>query len=330
MKKTRATFEERVPVVLNLIREAEKPIGFTELYNRLREKTGEKISKTTFNKCLDYLSSTCDINKTYEKGRGGPVKYSVNQDYFIYKTAERIDVSSYLLKYFSENSSPYGTEANLWSVLSEEISDIVISLVLALSHYSQGKNKLKAINDYNNTIEAEIVPHLLKLPQLVNSPIKMTSFTVYILFKLFHENIVDSAKKPHHPFMSLTPEEKEKIDYLVNEKIVKSGIVFKEEVPKSFDLSHIEDSEFIKEYIKYVEMKSEAFFEIRKYEDNGTEDKETFKYPNIKSENFFKVSMNSARFPNTLRKLVEKDTFQPTQDQLNDLNLDEIINKRRK
>lgn len=325
MKKTRATFEERVPIVLNLIREAEKPIGFTELYNKLREKTGEKISKTTFNKCLDYLLSTCDINKTYEKGRGGPVKYSVNHDYFIYKTAERIEVSSYLLKYFSEDSSPYGTEANLWSVLSEEISDIVMSLVLALSHYSQGKNKLKAINDYHNTIEAEIVPHLLELPKLVNTPIKMTSFTVYILFKLFHENIVDSAKKPPHPFMSLTPEEKEKIDYLVNEKIVKSGIVFREEIPKSFDLSHIEDSEFIKEYIKYIEMKSEAFFEIRKYEDNGT-----FEYPKIKSENFFKRSMNATRFPNTLKKLVEKDTLQPTRDQLNDLNLDEIINNRRK
>lgn len=334
MTNTKIPFEERVPVVLKLIREAKEPISRKELYNKLKEETGVKISKTTFEKCLNYLLSTCDITKTEEKGPGSPVKFSINYDYFIYKTKERIAVSSYLLNYFSEDSSPYGTEANLWSKLSDEISDIVMSLVLALSNYSQRNDRKKAINEYYNTIETELVPHILELHKLVRPPVRMTSFTSYILFKLFYEDIVNEAKKPLHPLMSLTPEEKEKVNHLVKEKIDKNGIIFREEIPKSFDLSHIEEfdlrhiknSEFIREYIKYVEMKREAFFEIRKYEEN-----KIYEYPKIKKGNSFKFgSMKTMRFPNMLENLTEKDNIQSTQDKLNDFNLEEIINNYRK
>lgn len=316
MTKTKMAFEIRVPTVLKLIRAAEKPIGYTELYNKLKEETGIKISKSTFSKCLDYLLSTCDIIKTEEKGPGNPVKYSVNNDYFIYKTMERIAVSSYLLNYFSDDSSPYGTEANLWSNLSDEISDIVISLVSALCYYSQRDDRHDALDDYRNTIETELVPHILELHKLVRPPVRMTGSTAYILFKLFHENIVDSAKKPLHPFMALTPEEDEKINSLVKEKIAKRGTVFREKIPKNCDTMHIESSEYINEFIKYVEMQSEAFFEIRKYENN-----EIPKYTKCRTKHFLKLgSMNTMRFPNILKNLMKIDDIQP-QDQLNDLNL---------
>lgn len=314
MTNTKLPFIERVPEVLKIIKEAKEPIERKEIYNKLKEKTGIKISKTTFEKCLSYLVSTCEITKTKERAPGNPVKYSANNDDFICKTKERIEVSSYLLKYFSKDSSPYGTEANLWIYLADEISDIVMSLISALFYYSQIEKPNEAFESYRHTIEAELVPHMLELHELVRSPIKMTRSTAYILFKLFHENIADSTKKPVHPFMDLTPEEREKISRLVNEKLNKSGTVFREKIPDSFDLNHIKDSNFIKEYIKYVEMQSEAFFEVRKYEDNAIPE-----YPKNTIEHFLRSgSIKTIRFQNIRKNLMKKDNIQSTENQLND------------
>jgi hypothetical protein len=232
MTKTRVTFEKRVPAVLKIIREAEKPMGNTELYNRLKEETGVKISKTTFNKCLKYLLSTSEIVRTEEKGQGNPVTYSLNINYYIYKTEERVGFYARLLEHFADNYSPYGTEANLWSVLAREISGISVSLISALMYYSRRSDRYTAYEDYRKTIETEILPHMLAIHKLVKPPIQMHRPTVDILFTLFNESILSSMNKPLNPLMVLTPEQRLEISHLVSEKMGKSGTVFLDDFQK--------------------------------------------------------------------------------------------------
>jgi hypothetical protein len=263
MTNTKMAFEKRAPDVLKIIRETNGPINYTELYLRLVEETGVKISKTTFNKCLKFLLSSLQINRIKEKGPGNPVKYSVADDYYEHKVMDRIAVNSYLLKYFAEDYSPYGTEANLWFVLSKEISQISASLIGALMYYSQRSDGNEAYIDYRDTIQTVLVPHMMEIRKLVKSPIRMNTSTTYLLYKLFLEDVLESTKKPLHPLMVLTDEEEEKVKFLVNEKIAKNGIVFKEKTPESFYSMCIEDSKYIKEMIKYSELRSEAFFEIK-------------------------------------------------------------------
>lgn len=270
-------FERRAPDVLKIIREADGPINYTDLYLRLIEKTGIKISKTTFNKCLKYLVSTLQISRIEEKGPGNPIKYSVADNYYIHKVTDRIAVDSYALKHFAEDYSPYGTEANLWFVLSMEISQISTSLIGALMSYSQRSDKYQASIDYQDTIKTFLVPHMMELRKLVDTPVRMETTTAYLLFKLFHEDIIESTKKPLHPLTRLSEEDEEKIDILVKEKIAKSGIIFKEETPESFFSTSVEDSKYIQEVIKYSELRSEAFFEIKTKENNlNSENAEEF------------------------------------------------------
>lgn len=261
MTTTKVEFKKRVPTVLKIIKEAKRPLGYTELYKELVKETGVNISKRTFSKCLKYLLSTLEIVKTEEKGKGNPVTYSLNKDDFIYKLDERVEFNCYWLERLADDYSPYGTEAQLWTVLAREISNISTSLLAALMSYSERDDRYWALNDYLSTIEIEILPHMQILHKLVKPPIKLNPSTAYLLFKLFNDDILDSIEKPLHPFMRVTRKQEKEIDILVNEKMAKEGVTLIDEFPCNIDLTHIENSNCVKEEVYIRKAKSQAFFE---------------------------------------------------------------------
>ena len=78
MVNQKISFIDRIPDVLKIIEESDTPIRYTEIHEKLKNKTCVKISKHTLNKCLNHLIFSSHIDKKVVKARGHPVYYSIS------------------------------------------------------------------------------------------------------------------------------------------------------------------------------------------------------------------------------------------------------------
>jgi hypothetical protein len=264
-KKANVPFKERVPTVLKIIEEAEEPIQYKELLEKLRDKTGVKISEHTLIKCLDQLLVMQNIAKIKEKGRGNPVKYYMKKTKFTQQPLARLKVNSLLLKQFADDDSPFGTEANLWSVITFELSQVVAFLIDALYAYSKLSNsgnkdaRQNAYLQYKGRIETVLVPFMEAMHELVKRPVEMSIATELILFNLFIKPFNIIPCKPLHPFQHMSKNESDEMIKLVSKDGGNTDFVFIKEISEKIDLEHIEDFEPLKTRINSMKMLSKAY-----------------------------------------------------------------------
>ena len=211
-------FEERTYDVLKIIREVGE-VGFNELFEKLTKGTN-RISKTTLDKCLNYLVRSQQVKRREEIGQGNPVKYSFNNDLYLFKHLERIEANAFKNKGMLDDKSPLGAEkANMWVDIENEIAIINVALIHALWYYSIRPDRGKAYNEYSEAITEFIVPYLLKLHELVKPPLKMSDETLEILLKRVEEKLsYEISNHPHSLGGKTTAEELDEVNRLFFEK----------------------------------------------------------------------------------------------------------------
>lgn len=269
MSASKLSFEERVPIVLKIIKEAKEPIGYTELHEKIKSETGVKISKHTLNKCLDFLLFNRQIEKIETKGRGNPIKYSVNHDVFVSKPHERIEAYAYILEHLIDkvdNDSPFGAEAIHYRIIANEMSLLTARLTVRLYQYSKRKDRSQAVEEYKSAIETELVPYMLKMRDLVRPPLTMSTETVALLLTIFCDNVNIFCEKLPHSLQNITEDEAQyllSLGHSIEMNESPKYIYQKTEVPETLDVSRFGESKYLDMYIEEKEIVSEALKEIR-------------------------------------------------------------------
>lgn len=272
MSESKLPFEERIPIVLKIINEAKEPIGYTELHEKVKAATGIKISKHTLNKCLDYLLFNRQIEKNEIKGRGNPVKYSINHDSFVSKPNERIEAYAHVFERLLDDNSPFGTEANQYRIIADEISLLTTRLIMRLFIYSIRTDRRHAFDDYKSAIKTELVPYMLQISKLVKPPLTMSSETFSLLKIIFHENVANFCKKQNHSLEKIPEDELRDLLswYLSEYKNESSEYVYqKTEVPERSDINRFGESKYLGMYVEEKEILSKTLQELRRKKNNG-------------------------------------------------------------
>lgn len=264
MVKNKIPFEKRITTVLNIIRENKEPIGYTELYGKVKAETKVKISKHTLNKCLDHLLFTRQIEKIKNRGKGNPVKFSINQESFATKPFERIKGFAYILEHLLENDSPFGTEAIHYRIIASEISLLVTRMIFHLSEASKQNDCDKAFDSYKLALDTELYPYMLEIGKLAQSPIKMSPLTVSLLEKIFYENVYLFCMQQNNPLEEITKDELDFICSLYENDSPDSEYVYqKTEIPEILELNNLYESNYLDMYIEEKEIFAKVLKELR-------------------------------------------------------------------
>ncbi len=199
MQASKIPFEERVPHVLKIISEAEKPIMHGEIHAKLIAETKIKVSKHTLNKCLNYLEFTGQIKKTEIKGRGNPCIYSANDVPFSRKFSDGIEYHNWFFRQCIQAGNTDRFEKMHYFEISEKIQFLLDALIEELYIYSTAEKRKDASSRYKLFLESQFLPALLKLKELVRPPLTMSEETRGLLSEIFRSGTFEKLVKTSHP-----------------------------------------------------------------------------------------------------------------------------------
>jgi hypothetical protein len=184
MVNQKISFIDRIPDVLKIIEESDTPIRYTEIHEKLKNKTCVKISKHTLNKCLNHLIFSSHIDKKVVKARGHPVYYSINPSAYNFD----FDVSSrrdHLLELL-QNESLVEYDKHQCTAIDMHLSLLIMNLINQLSTYSKNNKRNEALEDYKLYLDSHLLPSLLKMTELVKPPLVITDDTHSKLHNMYN------------------------------------------------------------------------------------------------------------------------------------------------
>lgn len=196
MAGTRKNYKERCVDILKVLKSSECCLTSTEIHEKIKQNTGETISKSTLTKCLVFLHGSNQIEKIKVKGPGNPFFYTVRKAPVCVQFTKHIEsYKEFERKYRDE--APLVIEVRQYREIGFKIVDLIGKLLIELEKYSTSGNKGEASVDYDNYIDFVISPLLKELKTLAE--FKISGDTSELMERILYDNLIENLIKNHHP-----------------------------------------------------------------------------------------------------------------------------------
>lgn len=203
----RQDYIEKIGYIIKIL-DNFSPLQYNELYDKLNAEIGNTISKSTFERCLNFLISSGQITHRPISGCGRgkhvQISKSVASTNFGYSSIFSWRTEKIMTALTSE--PPSVIELHHWKVIWTQISSILRVLVSELYAYSNWRNKQAGANRYDKFLKTQLIPSLTGLSKLV-SPLEMSNYTKETLLELTSITEYTLTGAVNHPLNNLTPTE---------------------------------------------------------------------------------------------------------------------------
>jgi len=220
----KSSYKAQIPNIFEIIKEC-GTIQYSQLYAKMKEKTGLKMSKHTLNKGLDYLLFSGRIIRETRSGKKNKeVYFSINES--VYNNFEKLINNQCQTLSEMKITGDVKYDRFQKTYIDMSLGDLTRSLIHAIARHSQNPKIVNADDELEKYLLTCFVPGILHVAKLASGQLEMSQETASDLLNMydFGNHTVwmrGEAYKPglHHDLWS-----KEEKDAYYNSILKKMGL----------------------------------------------------------------------------------------------------------